>query len=267
MLRLTVARDSKAVADAKQVRWQVYREEEGMLPADAAGGELQVEALHAERRLTDLVVYSGVEPVGTLRLQLGFAANTTAGGGLGLDLESKFVLSGFDEPGTLAGEVTRFCVVRAFRGTRAAALLFSGLRRESELRGVTHWLAAANMETDSREDADIAYRLVQQRQLVSRAFGARARAVSDPAPRAQRAAYTEAQRQAARTGCLTDLKLPRTLALFAGRMGARYIGAPAYDTYFNVFALPLAVRLADLGQATARRVSVAEFSPAPEFFL
>src|SRR4051812_18418432 len=62
MLRLTVARDSKAVADAKQVRWQVYREEEGMLPADAAGGELQVEALHAERRLTDLVVYSGVEP-------------------------------------------------------------------------------------------------------------------------------------------------------------------------------------------------------------
>jgi hypothetical protein len=212
-------------------------------------------------------VYSDAEPVGTLRLQLGRAAAAAAGGGLGLELESKFVLHGFDEPGTLPAEVTRFCVVRAFRGTRVAALLFSGLRRESERHGVTHWLAAANMETDSSEDADIAYRLVQQRKLMSRDFAARARAALGSAPRAQRAAYTEEQRQTARAGCLTDLKLPKTLALFASKMGARFIGAPSYDAYFNVFALPLAVRLADLGQASAPRVHAAEFSAGPELFL
>jgi hypothetical protein len=267
MLRLIVARDSKAVADAKQVRWQVYREEEGMLPADAALAELQVEALHAERKNIDLVAYFGAEPVGTLRLHVGRLSSAPAGGGLGLELESKFVLSGFDQPGTLPAEVTRFCVVRAFRGTRVAALLFSGLRRQSELHGVTHWLAEANMETDSSEDADIAYRLVQQRQLVSRDFAARARAASGPPPRAHRAAYTDEQRQVARAGCLTGLKLPRTLALFASKMGARYLGAPSYDTYFNVFALPLAVRLADLGQASVPRVRAAEFSPGPELFL
>jgi hypothetical protein len=29
-------------------------------------------------------------------------------------------------------------------------------------------------------------------------------------------------------------------------MGARFIGAPVYDPYFNVFALPLVATLADL---------------------
>src|SRR4051812_8720541 len=79
MLHLIVARDSKAVAAAKQVRWQVYREEEGMLPAEAAHAELQVEALHAELKLLDLVVYSGAQPVGTLRLQVGHGSSATAG--------------------------------------------------------------------------------------------------------------------------------------------------------------------------------------------
>jgi hypothetical protein len=36
------------------------------------------------------------------------------------------------------------------------------------------------------------------------------------------------------------------LALFAGKMGARYIGPPVYDRDFNVFATPLAVELSAL---------------------
>ena len=268
MLRLRVARDSKEVADANDVRRQVYCEEEGLLPADVVRHELQVDAFHRQQHnMADVLVYSGAEPVGTLRLQLGHAESGGAGGALGLELESKFILSGFGEPGTQAAEVTRFCIVRAFRGTRVAALLFGALRRESEVRGVTHWLAAANMETDSSEDAEIAHRLVQQKRLVSSTFLARAREASRPAPSNRRAIYTDEQRRAARAGCLADLKLPKTLALFAHKMGARYIGAPSYDAYFNVFALPLAVRLADLAVGPGASVCAAEFSPGPELFL
>ena len=267
MLSFSVARSAQAVADAKQVRWQVYREEEGMLPADAAARELEVEPVHARGPVADLLVYSGTEPVGSLRLQVGQATSTGGLGGSGLELASKLALSGFNERGTVLGEVTRFCVLRAFRGTRAAALLFSGLRRESALRGVSHWLAAANMETDSSEDADIAYRLVQQKDLVSRDFAARAREASGPTPSPRRSLYTDDQRRAARSGCLTALTLPKTLALFATKMGARYLGPPIYDHYFNVFALPLAVRLEDLALTTTPRQSTAEISPRAEHFL
>jgi hypothetical protein len=37
--------------------------------------------------------------------------------------------------------------------------------------------------------------------------------------------------------------LPRTLSLLASKMGARFMGQPVYDPYFNVFALPLVTTL------------------------
>jgi hypothetical protein len=37
--------------------------------------------------------------------------------------------------------------------------------------------------------------------------------------------------------------MPRTLSLYANKMGARYVGPPAYDPYFGVFALPLVAPL------------------------
>ena len=58
--------------------------------------------------------------------------------------------------------------------------------------------------------------------------------------------YTEAERLRAAGGDLTGIALPRTLSLFAKRMGARFVGPPLYDGHFNVFALPLVTALADL---------------------
>jgi hypothetical protein len=69
--------------------------------------------------------------------------------------------------------------------------------------------------------------------------------------------YTHEQRLNAARGELGALKLPHVLALFAGKMGARYLGPPYFDTRFNVFAAPLATDLAELGDkpAAARALS------------
>jgi len=179
-----------------------------------------------------LLVYAGTEAVGCVRLTMAPVG--------GLELESKFELSGFVESGAVLAEVTRYCVALPFRGTRVAAALFQGLVEESRRRGVSHWVAAANMQTDCAEDAAIAYGLIRERGWGNERFRARNRLeLAATRGHTRRFFYSEAQRESARRGETKGLPVPTTLSLFASKMGARYMGPPAYDPYFNVFALPL----------------------------
>lgn len=261
-LRLIVARTPEQLADTERLRLKVYCEEERMLPNGAVSSEWHDNRHERTEQDLRLLVYAGREPVGTVRLN---PARSSAGGaspggfhsGSGLGFESRFALTGFERPGFALAEVTGYCVLRRFRGTRVTAALFAGLRNESLRLGLTHWIAAANMETDCVEDAALAYELIQARHLVSDVFGARARSVDAAPERATRFLYTPEERASARRGAVASLKLPRTLALFANRMGARFIGAPAYDRHFHVFAAPLAVTLAavDIGVGAARALS------------
>ena len=233
-------RTSSEVADAQRVRWRVYGDEEGLLPPSAEQGGREIDAHDNDGSAVHLVVYAGEEPVGTVRLLLPRASGRAPGlGRLGLDLEARFdVRTSLAD--VVAAEVTRFCVVRRFRCTSAAKMLHDGLRAESRRRGITCWLAAANMETDCPEDAALAYRLVRRPQHdQSRLVGRAARFAGATELRPPTLVH---RRPASARRCLRTRRrsvAPRTLALFATRMGARYIGPPAYDTDFNVFALPL----------------------------
>lgn len=244
MLRLVVASDAQQRADAERVRARVYCEEERMFQARATRASREPVLATA----VDLVVYAESEAVGALRLNVAQTGPHATNHCAGLELASKFVFRGFEQPSVVLGEVTGFCVLRRFRGTRVAGALFSALRVESERRGVTHWIATANTETDSAEDADIIYGVLRAQGLVNDAFQADPLGGRRSRRRATRFVYTRAERLLARKGQLGALKLPRVLALFAKRMGARYIGYPAYDHDFNVFAAPLAVDLSTLPQ-------------------
>lgn len=245
--RCTIARTPREIADAQRVRWQVYGEEEKLLPASACVDGREIDARDGDASTVHFVVHAGEEMVGTVRL-LDVDARTgmSRGGRIGLDLESKFDLAALAAHGIVPAEITRYCVLRAYRCTGVTPALFTALRAESERRGITHWVAGANMETDVPEDAAIAYRVAREKSLVSARFHAGARGPAAPPSRGARPYYTEEQRQSARAGDLTGLDLPRTLSVFARRMGARFIGAPAYDAHFNVFALPLVATLADV---------------------
>jgi L-ornithine Nalpha-acyltransferase len=249
--RCIIARTMREITDAQRLRYRVYSEEEGLLPASAGASGREIDALDYADTTVHLLVYAGQDPVGTVRL-LQPSAEASRRGRVGLDLESKVDLGALAAPGILPAEVTRFCVLRPYRRTGVTTALFQGLHAESVRRGVTHWVAGANMETDCAEDAALAYRVAHEKRLVSDRFRAEPRAHEPPQTPRKRPCYTEEQRQRARAGELAGLDLPRTLALFATRMSARFIGPPVYDGYFNVFALPLVAALAEV---VARRAS------------
>jgi len=248
-LRVLLANSPSHIADAERLRFKVYCEEERLLPARSFADERESDARDRCPRTTHVLAYMGSEAVGTVRLIR--SQGCPSSGKVDLPLEARFALRGFERPGLVVAEVTRYCVLRKFRGTRVVADLFEALLVASLRRGVTHWVAAANMETDSDEDAAIAHRLVSAQGLLSETFRAEARAVSQPPSIVQRPLYTAEQRSRARRGELAGLKAPPILSLFARRMGARYLGPPAFDDHFNVFALPLVAALSEVTRTSS----------------
>jgi L-ornithine Nalpha-acyltransferase len=258
--RCTIAGTTREIMLAQRLRWNVYGEEEGLLPASASAGGREIDARDDDTGTMHFIVYAGDEVAGTVRLlRPSEHLKRVHGGPLGLDLESKWDLRALSAPGIAPAEVTRYCVLRGYRGTGVTTALFEGLYAESARSGITHWVAGANMGTDFAEDAAIAHRVARRRSFVNERF--HAETLAHEAPRTPRARpyYTEEQRSRASGGDLEGLDLPPTLAIFAARMGARYIGSPMYDAYFNVFALPL---VATLSEISASRASAGRRSPS-----
>lgn len=244
----TVARTARQIEDAQRLRWTVFGEEEGLLEPFQCPGGREIDARDDCSRCIHLMVYAGNDPVGTVRLiEQG---DSSGRGDHGLDFESKFTLPAVDTATKLA-EVTRFGVKRAYRCKGVAAALFAALKAESASRCITHWLAGANLDTDDPEEAAIAYRLLQRRALFHPELRAQPHSFEWPCRSPRRTRFSEAERERALHDDFRGLQLPPAVSLFATAMGARYLGFPAYDAYFNVFSVPLIACLADL-EKTAR---------------
>jgi putative hemolysin len=266
--RCIIARTEREIIDAQRLRWKVYGEEEGLLPASACIGGRELDALDYRDATTHLLVYEGHEAVGTVRLlEPSAGVEERQSGRVGLDLESKLDLSAFAQPGIVPAEITRFCILRQYRRTGVAKALFSALHAESERRGITHWVAGANMETDCAEDAVLAYRVAHEKNLMNDRFAVAVRADERPQTPRRRPCYTGEQRLRAQEGDIAGIKLPRTLSVFATSMCARFIGPPVYDTYFNVFALPLVASIIEIAARHASAPALrAHAAPQPEIY-
>jgi hypothetical protein len=212
-----------------------------------------------------LVVYADDRPVATSRLLLPNPDVARATGGhLGIDLERKLDLSSMVGQGLVFAESTRFCVLKEWRHSEALVWLQAGLYEESRRRGITHWLAAANMETDSAEDALLIYQVAAHLGLVSQRWRARARIPPESPATPGVLHFTPSERARARQGQFEGLRMPRILSFFAYKMGARFIAEPLYDEGFRRFSLPLIAaldaippkmlaRFDALGRGTSRR--------------
>lgn len=245
-LNVAFAKTEREIRDAQRVRFRVYVEEEGLSTRHGSGRELDEDARDFCANTSHVVVYDSVEPVATVRLVRPQTCADPERALRELDLSSRFRLDGFAGEALRPAEVTRYCVLRRYRGSRAAALLFRSLLAASTEHRITHWVAAANTQTDSALDAEILYPLAMSRGLTTTRFTARAiqrveahQGGQEPCRVTETRIYTPDQLALAARGEYDELELPPVLSLFARRMGARYMGAPVYDSRFGVYAMPL----------------------------
>ncbi|MDY7226476.1 GNAT family N-acetyltransferase [Hyalangium rubrum] len=254
-----VATTQRQLDDALRVRWAVFGEELRLIDGPGPAVPREVNCFDTLETTVHLVVYADHQPVATTRLLLPNSEVAHAmDGRLGIDLEQKLDLSGVGGPGLCFAESTRFCILKPWRNSEVLLRLQAGLYQESWRRGVTHWIASANTETDSVEDVHVLYRVAAHQGLVSHRWRVLGRASSKPPAIATAPLYTPAERARARHGLLEGLRLPRTLSLFAHKMGARFIGEPIYDAHFRRFSMPLVAALAEIPSSTLTMFSAVE---------
>jgi hypothetical protein len=241
-----VATTQRQLDDALRVRWAVFGELR-LQGGDVPSAPREVSCFDTLETTIHLVVYAGGEPVATSRLLLPNEEVALATRGrLGIELEQKMDLSGLSGPGLLFAESTRLCILAPWRHSEVLVRLMAGLYEESRRRGVTHWIASANMETDSAEDARVIYEVAAHRGWVNQRWRVWGRGPSS-APSVPRAPfYTPSERMFARQGRLGGLRMPRVLSLFARKVGARFVAGPLYDAGFHRFSLPLVATLDEI---------------------
>ncbi len=253
-LTCRVATTQRQLDDALRVRWAVFGGELRLLAGAMPPSRREVSCFDTLETTVHLVVYADGEPVATSRLLLPSPEVALATGGhLGIELEQKLDLSGVGGPGLVFAESTRFCILKQWRHSEALPRLQAGLYAESRRRGVTHWIASANMETDSEEDARLVFQVAAHRGWSSQRWRVRARAPSEAPAVPSAPLYTPRERARAHQGLLDGLGMPRPLSLFARKMGARFVGEPLYDEGFRRFSLPLVAALDDVPASTLAR--------------
>lgn len=246
-----VATTQRQLDDALRIRWSVFGAELGLLGNAQPPAPREVNCFDTLDTTVHLVVYAGDEPVATSRLLLPNREVARATGGrLGVDLERRLDLSALDGPGLVFAETTRLCILKSWRNSEAILWLQAGLYHESHRRGVTHWIASANMETDAAEDAGLVSQMVLQRGLRSAHWHAQARGPQSPPSIASAPLYSDEERASARQGRLEGLRLPRILSFLARKMGARFMAEPLYDAGFRRFSLPLVAALDEVPPRT-----------------
>ncbi|AKJ02970.1 acetyltransferase (GNAT) family protein [Archangium gephyra] len=260
-LHCLVATTQKHLDDALRVRWTVFGSELGLLSTPPPALR-EVHCFDTLETTLHFIVYDNQRPVATARLLLPNAeVALTTGLSLGIDLEQKLDLSALCVPDLRPAETTRYCVLRRWRGSEALLLLNAVMYQESRHRGVSHWVAAANMETDSLDDARLVCRVAAHEGLVSQRWRVEPRIRPEGPTQPVAPLYSPQQRQRAHEGLLEGLRLPRTLGLFSRKLGARFVGDPVYDTQFRRYALPLVAALDDIPPSTLALFEALTASP------
>jgi putative hemolysin len=250
-LSYRVATTQRQLDDATRLRWEVFGSELGLLERTTVVAPREVNCFDTLATTAHIIVYADEVPVATTRLLLPNPEVARLNRGtLGIDLESKVDLSGLGGQNLVFAETTRFCILKAWRHSEVLMWLHAGLHQESHRRGVTHWIASANTETDSAEDARILFQVALHQGLLSTRWRARTLAYPKPPEVPTAPIYSPEERERARQGRLEGLRLPRVLSLFSRKLGARFIAEPLYDACFRRFSLPLVAALDEVPAST-----------------
>lgn len=249
-----VADSRREIDEALRLRWTVFGEELGLLHPRATRRE--IDDYDTLETTVHLLAYVDGAAVATFRLILPSPDVALGRGwGLGLDIEERFDLGALADSGVSLAEVTRICVLRAFRRRGVAVALLTAMVLESRRLGVTHWVGVANTETDAADDAAIVTQVAAAHRVVSPSHRLLPRTVSAPPQEPRARFYTGDARRGTAQGDLAGLALPRPLEVLT-RMGFRLAGAPVYDVRFKRFAVPVVAVMDEMAvEVPARSVA------------
>ncbi|RKI01237.1 GNAT family N-acyltransferase [Corallococcus sp. AB038B] len=262
--RWRVATTQRDLDDVARIRWAVFGGEMGLLHEQWSVSRREMTCIDTLDTTVHLLVHAGSEAVATMRVALPNAeVAANLGGTVGLEMAQRVDLSRVIQPGMAFAEPSRFCVLPKWRRTEAVTWLQTAMYTESRRRGVTHWIASANLETDSPEDALLSWQVAASRGWLSPRWRVD---VPDPwqAPvHPRNRFYTPEERARAEQGQLDGLRLPRSPSLFASTMGARFISEPLYDAYFQWFTLPLVMALDEIPADSLARFNALDLGVSP----
>lgn len=250
-----VARTQEALGKVAWLRGRSFGFEGdlGLLPRTATVIGREFGPLDTLPTTIHFLTEAGKEPAATARLLLpNLEVAREQETRHGLALEQLYQIVRGPGSGDLAAEISRLCVLRQFQGSKALLALFARILEECKAWGVSHLLGATNLESNSPEDATIAYRLACHQGLLSPLWRAEPRSRMAPVSSPPPSRYPLQQRLLALRGEFTGLKLPRTLMLLIKMVGARIIGEPVLDPYMGLFSIPIVVDLDAIPPATAR---------------
>jgi L-ornithine Nalpha-acyltransferase len=248
----TTLRDFDAAA---RIRYTVFGEELGWLSERTSPARRELTGFDTLDTTSHVLVFADDEPVATLRLLLpNPRVAASVGGALGLELEKSMGLSRIVHPGAVFAESSRFCVLEPWRNSEVVLWLHAGLYLESRRRGVTHLIGSANLETDSREDALLAWQVAAHRGWLSPRWRVDVRDPWEAPDHPRKLFYSPEDRARAERWGVDGLRLPRAPTLFARKLGARFVAEPMFEAAFRCFTLPLIIDLDEVPARTLARI-------------
>lgn len=162
----------------------------------------------------------------------------------GFDIETKFDLTNLALVQGKPAETMRYCVVARARNTPVAAtMLREGVRISKEL-GITHWIASATIDSNTPEQAARVAALGANLGLLHPNVRITPRYESCPCTTPQQTWLAGSNCSVSYAPPCNDA-VPRILALYLRRLGARIVGPPAYDNRFRGYSMPILMAVAD----------------------
>ncbi|APR80578.1 Hypothetical protein A7982_05925 [Minicystis rosea] len=256
-IHASVVEGPAAIAECQRVRHQVYVVEKGLLSHDTTALDREEDEYDALDTTVHLLARVDGEAVATVRLLRPNPHVAGAfGQAIGIGLAARYDLASLAVPGISLAEGSRLCVLPKHRGGAVFGALSAEMIRAGLRLGLTHLVIAANTETDSIEDAEIAYRVAVRDGFASARFRVVPRRGASASGPSHRGIYTAEERARARAGDLTGLQLPRMLRTFAEHLAARYMGPPIREKGYTVCSLPAVIDLEEAFRTQAFRRAI-----------
>ena len=236
-IRVSVAESKKELLANLRMRCKSFKEREGY---PIMGGDrevtMEMDPYDALDRTRHFNAYEGGKMIGASRIVLPIAEAT--GERYGLPHERKFTVCP-SRPGLRGrrGEVGRVCVDRSYQNRKVHSRVCHTMCEVSLREDVSVWVSSANLDTDSEEEADIMYKLLDQRGSIHHDIETVIKTSERPSGHPRFLFFRDChERTRARLGKAS--RLPRAVSADE-RVGVMFIGSPYWEPELGTFVQPL----------------------------